>query len=428
MPKPRVLAIAEAANPEWVSVPLIGWALSHALRDVADVHLVTQVRNRDAILRTGMVEGQGFTAINTEKLANPLHRMAGVLRMGEGKGWTTVTAIDALSYPYFERKVWQKFGPDIKAGAYDIVHRITPLTPATVSPIAAKCRAHNTAFVVGPLNGGVPWPSGFNAVRKQEREWLSYVRSAYKLLPGRNAMYKAASAVLAGSHHTAGEVPEAFKDKVFWLPENAIDTDRFNRVAAPYETGPMRACFVGRMVPYKGPDMVIEALRPYLSEGRATLDLVGDGPMRAELEALVEEWGLGAHVVFHGQLDHNKVQDVMTKSHVLTFPSVREFGGGVVLEAMATGVVPMVVDYAGPGELVDDEIGLKVPIGERAEIIRDFSAQFADILANPAQLGPKSKASLDRIEKYYTWDAKAAQVRAVYDWVLGATDAKPSLF
>lgn len=424
----KVLLIAEAANPEWVSVPLVGWSLASALREVADVHLVTQIRNRAAIERTGLVEGQDFTSIDSEAIARPLGRLSSVLRMGEGKGWTMTTAIGALSYPYFERLVWQRFGADIKSGKYDIVHRVTPLTPTTVSPLARKCAAASVPFIIGPLNGGVPWPKGFDAERRREREWLSYIRGVYKILPGRRGMLRATSAIIAGSRHTASEVPAAFQDKVIYMPENAIDPTRFNLTAKQDVSGVIRACFIGRLVPYKGPDMLLEAAAPLLRDGRLMLDIIGDGPLRPSLEAMANESGIAQSVTFHGNLEHDKVQDVAVASNLLTFPSIREFGGGVVLEAMSLGVVPVVVDYAGPGELVTDETGFKVPIGNRARIVAALTEMLNQIVTDPDDLPRLAKNAQARANALFTWGAKAGQVRDVYEWTLGQRSEKPDFF
>ena len=122
----RVLVLAEAANPEWPSVPLIGWSLYQALAKKTNAHLVTHVRNKEALLRAGLVEERDFTAVNNESTARPVWKLAEFIRGGSGKGWTTAMAFSSLAYYSFERELWRQFKSRIIAHEFDLVHRITP--------------------------------------------------------------------------------------------------------------------------------------------------------------------------------------------------------------------------------------------------------------------------------------------------------------
>lgn len=422
--KPRTLLIAEAANPEWTSVPLVGWSLASALARVTDAHIVTQWRNRDAFVRAGLREGIDFTAINTERVERPLWKLATTLRGGTTLGWTTQTAISSLIYPYFEHLVWKQFGPRIRAHEFDVVHRITPLTPTASSSLAPRCAEVGVPFVVGPINGGVPWPQGFDHLRRQEREWLSYVRLLYRWLPSLRRTWRHSSALLVGSRHTLSEIPQALHAKCIYMPENAIDPLRFNRRAsAPHS--PLRVCFVGRLVPYKGADMLLEAAAPLLRAGAMTLDIIGDGPMMAPLKAGAAELSVSDEVRFHGWIEHAAVQNLMCLCHAMALPSLREFGGGVVLEAMALGVVPIVVDYAGPAELVDSHVGFKVPLGSREEIVLALRRTLQEIAAAPQGLSVMAERARARVFDHYTWQAKAEQVLQAYRWVCSAGVDRP---
>lgn len=425
---PRVLLIAEAANPEWVSVPLVGWSLSKAISRLCETHLVTHVRNRDGITRAGLVEGRDFTAIDSERLAAPVYRLARLIRGGEGVGWTSLTALSAVSYYYFEHLAWKQFGDAIRRHEYDIVHRITPLSPTTPSILAHRCARAGTPFVLGPLNGGVAWPRHFDDARRKEREWLSYVRSMHKLMPAYRSTLASSAAIMAGSRSTLESIPPRLHEKCVYLPENAVDLTRFPYDDGASPSGPLRACFVGRLVPYKGPDMLIEAIAPLAREGRIVLDVYGDGPLMPEMQALVAKHGVSAGVTLHGWIAHQELQARMRRSHLFLFPSVREFGGGVVLEAMSLGIVPAVVDYAGPGELVTSDVGYKIPLGTRAQIIERLRSLVSEISRRPGDLQAKSAAARRRVQELFTWEVKARQVAEVYQWALGRRAAKPSFF
>ncbi len=416
--RPRVLLIAEAAHPDWTSVPLVGWSHSRAIASLTDAHVVTQIRNREAFQRAGLRDDVDFTAIDSEPVARPLWAVDRVLR-SVGLGWTASTALGALPYYYFEHLVWKRFGARIRGGEFSVVHRLTPLSPTTPSLLAARCHAADIPFVWGPLNGGVPWPKQFGDVRRAEGEWLSYVRDAYRLLPGYRSTRAQAAAIIVGSLATRDQMPAAVRDKCVYIPENAIDPARFNsRVDRP-PTRPLRVAFVGRLVPYKGADMLIEACAPLARAGLVELDIIGDGPEMPHLRGLVQKLEIGPWVKLDGQISNAVLQDRLVGSDVFGFPSIREFGGGVVLEAMALGLAPIVVDYAGPAELVSDATAFRVPLGSRAEIIAGFAAILGRVAAEPELARAMGERARKRVFSLFTWAHKAEQTLEVYRWVSG---------
>jgi glycosyltransferase involved in cell wall biosynthesis len=324
-----------------------------------------------------------------------------------------------VPYYAFEAKVWQRFGAAIRAHEYDIVHRVTPLSPTTPSwTLANGCTAAGVPFVWGPINGGVPWPKGYGGVQRAEGEWLSYVRNAHRLLPGYRRTRASATALIAGSM-SAWEQLEGHHERCVYIPENAVAMERFPSVAQPWTTPPMRVAFVGRLVPYKGADMLIEAATPLVQRGDLVVDIIGDGPEMDSLKALRARSGVENGVLLDGWVPHEKLQERLLRAHVFGFPSVREFGGAVVLEAMASGLVPVVVGYAGPDELVSDATGIRVPLGSRQEIVSNLRAAFERLLANPDLVSRLALRAKGRVAQHFTWESKAKQVLEVYRWVLG---------
>jgi starch synthase len=424
MKRVKALLIAEAANPEWVSVPLVGWSHCEALAEVADVHVVTQVRNRDAIARAGLKEGTDFTALDSEVVAAPLYRAGEAIRRLTGLGWTLTTAMSSFPYYYFEHLLWRRFGARIRAGEFSVVHRITPLSPTTPSIIAKRCAKAGVPFVLGPLNGGVPWPPGFAEVQASEGEWLSNVRDSYKLLPGYRETRRSAAAIIAGSESTWRELGP-YHDKCIYVPENAIDPARFRVSKHGDVVLPLKLAFVGRLVPYKGADILLEAVAPLVHEGKVVVDIIGDGPEMARLRALTSRLGIESGVKLDGWVEHVHLQARLAQSDVFAFPSVREFGGGAVLEAMALGLVPVVADYAGPRELVTDATGFRVPMGTRADLVRGFEGTIRHLAEHPELVRPLGDRARARTMSLFTWQRKAQQILEIYRWVLEG-GAKPS--
>lgn len=428
-PRIRPLLIAEAANPALTSAALVGWSCIRAIAAETDAHIVTEWRNRDDFIKAGLVEGKDFTAINNRRLQHLSWSLTNKL---SGKGnfsWSLYALLSNLVYPFFERALWREFESRFKAGEFDVVHRILPLSPTTPSWIAPKLKKIGVPFAVGPLNGGVPWPKGFDELRRNERDAAGKLRALYKLTPGIQATRECASAILTASRTTLREMPDNVRDRCVFIPENAVDLAKFPLTPrdAPdlNPEQPLRLSFVGRLVALKGVDMLLEAAAPLLKAGGATLDIIGDGPERVRLQTLIQTLGLTASVRMEGWIDHAKLGPRLRESDLFVFPSIREFGGGAVLEAMALGVPPVVLDHGGPPELVPPGTGFVLPMTTRDDIIHRLRDLLLNVQTQREMLAETGRRAQDHVRTYYTWPAKAKQIVEVYQWMLGRRATKP---
>jgi len=216
-------------------------------------------------------------------------------------------------------------------------------------------------------------------------------------------------------------MPDSVKNKCFYIPENGVDIDRSPNLKPRIPTVPFQAAFVGRLVPYKGADMLLEAANELLAEGTLELHIIGDGPERSSLEKMTKELNVEQAVQFHGWLTHEQVQNKLRTCDFLALPSIREFGGGVVVEAMALGVTPIVANYGGPAELVDDRTGIRVSFQDKSSLIGGFRKAIESVVKSPEILTKIGARARQKVIEKLTWEAKASQITEIYRSVLAGT-------
>ena len=128
----------------------------------------------------------------------------------------------------------------------------------------------------------------------------------------------------------------------------------------------------------------------------ALLVLIGDGPERREVEALVAQLGLGAYVRFLGLMP--RVSELLARADLFLLPSQTESFGLAALEALASGVPVVASAVGGLPEVVRDGVtGLLVPPAQPAELARAIASLLGD---EPRRSAMARAARTDALERF----------------------------
>jgi glycosyltransferase involved in cell wall biosynthesis len=411
----RVLAFAPDANPEGVTGALIGYSQAQALGRIHDVTLVIRASSEKAVRRRqGTIQSLEVIRLGW------LERIYAWIIHWIFKDNYYDQVLQALFFPLsiaLEWQAWRQTRKRIRAGEFDVVMRLLPASTIAPSPFAFFLRNGPVPFVIGPVNGGLPWVEGFRQAKAQNG-WICRLRGIYPYLPFARSTYRRAAAVIAGSSHTYAEL-EAHGDKLFFLPENGIDGSlccRTTRSEAP--DSKLELIFVGGLIRWKACDLALRGAASLLREQSARFTVVGDGPERGRLEELAGSLGISNEVLFCGMLSHDKAMQRMQGADVLVFPSVHDFGGGVVFEALSHGVVPLVADFGGPGDIVHPGVGYKVSLTDEGDVVSQIETVLRDLARDRSRLHYLQDQGVSYARDCLSWDAKAQTLTTIMHWTL----------
>lgn len=158
--------------------------------------------------------------------------------------------------------------------------------------------------------------------------------------------------------------------------------------------------------PYKGLPVLIEACRILRDKGVSFVcDIVGDGPMRAELESMIRTAKLESAVRIAGARPQEEVTRMMAEASVFALPSIVAADGQMegipvaLMEALASGRPVVTTSISGIPELVENDVnGILVPPGDAA----GFAAALERVLSDPAMRTEMGRRGQEKVRAEFT--------------------------
>jgi glycosyltransferase involved in cell wall biosynthesis len=366
-----------------------------------------------------MAERVDLTVLTTYKRGHtpPSRQLPGVrvVEWSEPPGIGRFERFNSLlqpAYVPFHRRARRWLRDELAAGErIDVVHQVTPVAMRYPSPAVGL----GVPLVIGPVGGSLVSPPAF-VPEEGAAPWYQRLRAldAFRMRrdPLLRRTYRNADCVVGIGPYVADLLAPVGVRRFESMWEVAVD-----RVPAPVDrggrTGPVRLLHVGRVVRTKGLRDTIRAVGQ-LGDLDVHLDVVGAGNDLDACRDLVRDLELEDRVTFHGRVPRADVEDFYARADVFVFPSYREPGGGVVLEAMSWGLPVIVCDRGGPGANVTDACAIRLPAASPSQLADDCAAATRSLVLDAAlrvRMGDQARA---HVLEAHRWSDRLDRMLGIY--------------
>lgn len=386
---------------------LLGWKLALQAARFSSVVVLTRPENQrsvEAELKTTPVRGLRFVYLDLPRPLHVMKRVQGGLQF----------------YAYLWQ--WKALGVARRLHSqapFALVHHLTYANDWMASPLGAFLPI---PYVRGPGGGAHRVPRAFFGGRGGRFAFVQTLRSIFQRLfrldPAFRLGHERASALLLCTPESIEALPERWKGKATLFPVNGIDASTINPPGSRGRNG-LTVFTAGKLLTIKGFDLALRAFARASLPSGSRLRIAGDGPERGTLERLAADLGVRERVEFLGWLPHARVIDGMNESDLFLFPSLRDGGGGVVVEALATGLPVVCLELAGPGLHVTDECGIKVRPDNPEAAVEGLARALERLSVDTKLRAELSDGARRRAERDYDWTILGNRLHTFYKTAIG---------
>lgn len=403
MSSKRILLSAFACDPYFGSDEEIGWQWARELSARGFEVTVLTRRSHQAAIERGIEETGQCRSVRFEYIdIDCLHRI--------------VKHVNRRNHLYYY--AWQAaaFWRARKLHArqpFALIHHVTWYSfrqPSFMGLIGAP-------FYFGPVAGGDEIPPGYTVDFSLKEKVFEAARRFSNALvrfdPMMRLTFATATRIYFTSEAHLRRVRSSAAAKAALefgigcdLPTVAAMTDM------PRAAHGDRLLFVGRCIGWKGMDIGLRIFAQ-VRKRRPTVSLtvIGDGVERKRWMAKAQAMGLGDAIEWRGWIEKDALQKMYSQYDAFFFPSLRDSGGFVVLEALQSGLPVVCFKLGGPGVVVDATCGQAVVAQEDME---ETVERFADAVIHVLNLGAAAhdwKTPCKRRVENFTWESL---IRRIY--------------
>lgn len=276
-------------------------------------------------------------------------------------------------------------------------------------------------FIWGPVGGGESIPPAYWKNLSLKNRLVEWLRSKIIQTASLNPLFyipaMKASAIIVRTEDSKKIFPQSVQKKIFLSLETCMDqgTLDFYRAKSLEQKEIVNFVYTGRLIPLKGIEIPIRAMKKAKYRDRMHLMIVGKGQQKQYLQDLVKRIGLEKQIEFMDYMPRNEALAFVRNQDVFVFPSLKEGGTWALLEAMAIGLPAICHDTSGMHVIADEKCSVLIrPEGMESSILQ-FADAMDSFVVDQKLIVTKGRAAHERVEKLFVWDTKERLIKEILE-------------